>query len=703
MRWRTSISASLLVVLLTSLLVMGAPEFKMQESESLTLNPLDNNIFVYRASVGKVAAPIRIKELTVKNFGTASENELEEIQLRYRSESGSLESVTLDELAGIDTGITFTLPGDGVPLEPGENSLFQLAVSAAEPENIPVSKYGQGVSLKLGTMFHYVFQEDDGEAVDSVSSNWVIDSGPDGITRGGFEEREVLELDREVLQPGITATIGRYVFRDVDANKAGVEVKNITVQNHSVKEKALVLGEDISQIQLNLRIEEDGVVTEKSITKEISAPISEVSIPTEEGGWWDGRCSDGCRLEIEVVGKLKPDGPTPGKELKTGVELATKEDNGMAGFPFSQRAVVPDSGKQVLIALGLKEIEDITDWESGVVNQGEKYKQRLTLSDEDLDRDDFIVKSIKLRNDGSVRSDRIKDVSIYRVKSDGSLIELGTDLDLSGSWQPIDSERGGKIPDDGRGVFEIHYWISSSAKEGTTLQPVVRFRGTEGQVDKLLSPELKTEKPLTIYPWGSEKVETSRDYGGFSADPDGGAAILAQRLDLMDKDQNHLDLFTNPVVIKNMGEATGSDFIKLELYDSNGNLLAEETDLSGLTTAGITLDNLNGKTTISDDQAGNWRSFFIFLTPRSPISRKTVNLKTILYQTEGERDVIRTAQGPKFEIGTRGYESGQTTVQKEETREGTVLEGIEENAGLAIAAVAGIVILYVVLSGQMYS
>jgi len=700
MRWRTSISASLLVVLLTSLLVMGAPEFKVQESESLTLNPLDNNIFVYRASVGKVAAPIRIKELTVKNFGTASENELEEIQLRYRSESGSLESVTLNDLAGISTGITFTLPGDGVPLVPGERSLFQLAVSAAEPDNIPHSKYGQGVSLKLGAMFHYVFQEDNGEAVDSVSSNWVIDSAPDEIARGGFEELDTLPLDDEVLQPGITATIGRYVFRDEDANESGVEVESITVKNQSVKERALVLGEDISQLQLNLRVEEDGVVTEKSTTKEISAPISEVTIPTDEGGWWDGRCSDGCRLEMEVVGKLKPDGPTPGRELRTEVELVTREDNDMVGFPFSQLAIVPD--EQTLIAMGLEKIEDITDWKSGVVNQGEKYKQRLTLSDEDLDEDSFIVESIKLRNEGSVRSDRIKDVSLYRVKSDGSLIELGTDLDLSGSWQPIDSQRGGRIPDDGRGVFEIQYWISNSARKGTTLKPWVRFRGKEGVVDNLLSPALETTEELTIYPWGAEKIDSNRDLGGFTGNPEE-PAFLAQRLDLMDKDENHLDLFTNPIVIKNTGNASGSDFIKLQLYDSKGNLLAERTDLSGLTTAGITLDNLNSKTSIADDQAGNWRSFFIFLTPRSPISRKTVNLETILYQTEGNRDVIATVQGPKFEIGSPRVESGQTTVRREEPEEEALFGDVGQNSGLAIAAVAGIVILYVVLSGQMYS
>ncbi|MBS3786899.1 hypothetical protein KGY79_01735 [Candidatus Bipolaricaulota bacterium] len=702
MRWRTPILVSLLLVLLLPFLVMGAPKFALEAPRSVTLNPKDKGILVQEVSVAEVTEPVRIKELTVKNYGTASASELVNLRVRYRKESGDWNTVTLQTLSGINSGITFTLPGDGLTLHSGESGHFQLRVSAAEPEMIPVSKYGSSVSLKLGTMLHYVYQERDGEAVDSVSSNWVIDSAPDGIDRAGFEEFSSLSLEGEILQPGTTDTIGKYVFRDVDANEAGVKVDKIIVKNHSVSENALVFGEDISHLHLRLRIEEEGEVSEKSITKSIAAPASEISISTTQDGWWNGSCSDDCRLELEIAGELKSNGPTPGLELKTGVILDTKENNGMAGYPFNQEAVMPDDSAKTLVELGLEKIEDITDWESGVINQGEKYRQRLTLSDDDLDKNDFMVDSIKLANQGSLRNSEVENVSVYRVQSDGGLVELGAGLGLSGSWQPLDSQRGGRIPDDGRGVFEIHYWVSNDAEEGVTLSPLVQFRGSEGASSDVLSPELKPAEELTVYPWGAEKVEVNREYGGSPSIPSGNA-ILAQRLDIMDKDENKLNLLTNPIVIKNMGEATSSDFSKLELYDAGGNQLAERTDLSGLSSAGITLDNLNGKTTITDSQAGNWKSLFIYLTPRSYSSRKSVNLRTTLYQTEGRKDTIRTVQGPSFTIGHE-----ETVQESDANRTEPAPEGESDtegelglDPGIGIAVAGGAIVLAIILSTQL--
>ncbi|MBS3736080.1 MAG: hypothetical protein V5A81_02855 [Candidatus Bipolaricaulota bacterium] len=703
MRWRTPVFVSLLLVLLLPFLVMGAPKFALEAPRSVTLNPKDARILVQEISVTEVKEPIRIKELTVKNNGTASASELVDIQVRYRKESGDWNSITLENLTGINSGITFTLPGHGLTLNPEESGHFQFRVSAADPEMVPVSKYGRSVSLKLGTMLHYVYQERDGEAVDSVSSDWVVDSDPDGIVRAGFEEFYSLSLEGRSLLPGTTSTIGRYVFRDVDANRAGVEVDEIVVENKSVKEDVLVFGEDISQLQLRLRIEEDGEVSEKTVTELIAAPTSEVSISTTEDGWWDGRCSNDCRLELEIAGKLESNGPTPGLELKTGVTLVTREDNGMDGYPFNQEAVVPDASAQKLVELGMEKIKDISEWESGVINQGETYKQRLILSDDDPDAQDFIVKSIKLQNQGSLRSSQVKDVSLYRVHSKGEMTELGSDLGISGSWQSLNSRRAGRIPDDGRGVFEIHYRVVSDAEEGATFNPLVQFRGSEGASNRVLSPELKDTDELTIYPRGAERVEVNRNYGGSPSVPSGNA-ILAQRLDIMDRDENKLNLHTNPIVIQNMGDATSSDFTKLELYDSRGNKLAERTDLSGLSSAGITLDNLDGKTIITDNQAGNWRSFFIYLTPRSYYNQKSVNLRTTLYQTEGTRDIVRTVKGPSFAIG-RGETVSESRAERTVTtreEEGEELGEIEITPRVGIAIVGGVIVLGIILSSQVF-
>ncbi len=697
MRWRTLILASLLLVLLLPSLVLGAPKFALEDQRSVTLNPLDKGILVQEISVTEVREHIRIKELTVKNQGTASASELVDLRVRYRKESGDWSSVTLRNLSGINSGITFTLPGDGLTLRSGERGQFQIRTSAAEPKMIPTSKYGSSVSLELGTMLHYVYQERDGEAVESVSSSWVNDSAPDRIARAGFEEISSLSLENKILEPGTTNLIGRYVFQDLDANQAGVEVDRITINNRSVSENALVFGEDIAQLRLRLTVEGEEGVSEETITKSISAPKSEISVETPQDGWWDGRCSDGCRLELEVIGEIKSNGPSPGLQLKTGVALDTKEDNGMSGYPFNQGAVVSDASAQELVELGLEKIEDISEWESEVINQGEKYRQKVTLTDDDLDEKDFLVNSVRLENQGSLRGSEVEDISLYRVQSDGELVELGSGLGFSGSWQPL-SGQAGRIPDDGRGVFEIHYWVSSDAEKESTFKPLVQFRGREGASENVLSPVLKDTDELTIYPWGAEIVEGNRDYGGSPSVPSGNA-ILAQRLDLMDEDENKLNLHTNPIVIKNMGDATSSDFTKLELYDSNGNLLAERTDLSGLSSAGITLDNLDGRTVIKDNQAGNWRSFFIYLTPRSRTRQKKVNLRTTLYQTEGKRDVIRSVQGPSFTVGFEQGRSATADDVSDDTSGGEGDEGIDPVIGLSIAA--GVVVVGVIFATQL--
>lgn len=680
MRSRTSILASLLLVLLISFLVTGAPEFVAENPRSVTMNPQDKGILVHEVSVGGLNEPVRIKELTLVNYGNASENELESLQLRYRRRGEGWKSLSLEDLSGIASGITFSLPGDGITLYPDQRGQFQFEVDVAPPERIPISKFGNDVTVELGARFHFVYLAEEDRAVDSVSSNFVVDPGPDKIARAGFEEVSSLSLRNDILQPGTTATIARSVFEDDDPNSDGVEVDLITVTNLFQKSNPLILGQDVTRVRLELTVEEGEEVSRKTITKSISGPTSEVSFSTSTNGWWDGRCLDGCKLTLEVLGDIASSGTSQGMKLQTGVRLVTKENNGMTGYPFNQESAVSVDNVQKIVVQGLEGIEETTQWSSGVVNRGEVYKQRLVLKDNDLDADDFTLNSIRLGNEGSIDNNKVDEVGVYRVRSDGSLAELGTGLDLASEWQELNTDNG-RIPDDGRGVFEIHYEISTAAERGTTFKPVVQFQGIEGVEGNARSPVHESTESLTVYPWGAEIAEPGSRSGKIpNVDGD---AILAQRLDIMDRDENRLDLLTNPIVIKNLGTATGHDFTKLELYDADGNLLATETDLTGLSTAGVTLGNLDGKTTVVDSQAGNWRTFFIFLTPR-PISRdKTLNLKTTLYHTEGNKDVVNSLTGPSFTVARTERATGAPTVRRQR---GVDQEGIGSNFGVGIAA-----------------
>ncbi len=661
MRLRSSILVTLLIVLLSSFLVTGAPDFKSENSSSVTLNPLDRGITVHQVSVDRIASPIRIKELTIMNYGNASENELDGLEVRYRQGTGDWNSVSLEDLSGISSGITFTLPEDGLRVMPGEKGLFQFDLSVANPEMVPISKYGSDVTVKLGARFHFVYLDEDGDALDSVSSNFVVDPGRDEIARGGFEETASLSPGGEILQPGTMTSIGNYVFRDQDSNRDGVEVDLITVTNRSKGPDPLILGQDITGIRLKLEIKEAGSVTERVITKKISTPTSKVSFSTSPAGWWDGRCLDGCTVNMEVIGEISASGPTQGMQLRTGVTLRTKENNGMTGYPFRQSRTVSDNNTQKIVSQGLEGIEETTDWQSGVINLGEEYRQRLILSDSDLDGQDFVIDSIRLNNEGTLSGLQVSDVSVYRVEQGGNLVELGSGLPLSGEWKELDSDEGGRISDDGRGVFEIHYEIAPDAKTGATFKPAVQFQGQEGVAEKARSPFHESPESLVVYPWGAEKIEAGRKLNSGPSIPDE-QAMLVQRIDVMDRDENRLDLLINPIVVQNKGTATGSDFVKLALYDSDGELLAEKTDLSGLSTAGVTLGNLDGKTTVKDNQVGNWRSFYLYLTPKTISNEKTVDLKTTLYETEGERDVVAQLDGPRLTLGRRRTTAGRARV-----------------------------------------
>jgi|GEM_PF-2194089 len=684
MRPRFSIPLGVLIVLLVAPLTFSAPEFDPYLTSSLNLNPGDQEVLVHEISVEQVMTPIRIKELTVKNHGTASGNEIREVRIRYREESGNWASVVLDDLTGIGTGITFSLPGDGMKLDLGDVGQFRILVSVAEPEKVPVSKYGEEVSLQLSGMLHYVYLGEDGEAMESVSSNWIEDPGVDRIARAGFEGVHPRSLSQEIIQPGTTVNIGQFVFRDHDPNKAGVEVDLITLKNRSGADDPVVLGQDITEVKLGVRLVEDGQVTERTISKAITSPTTQVSVPTEPGGWWDGRCQDDCQLTINVEGKISSRGPVQGMKLRTGLSLDTKENNGMSGYPFRQGVTVPEPSVQSVVVQGLEGIEETTEWRSGVVNRGETYKQRLVLQDQDRDSDDFVVRSIGLRNEGSLPNSDIKQVSVYRSQPEGGLVTLGSDLTLSSDWQILGGGTAREIPDDGRGVFEIHYTVAEDATEKTTFQPVVQFRGTEGTVDKAPSPVHTSPDTLKIYPYGAEVVEASR--GSMRASPiSGREGVIGQRIDVMDRDENRFNLLINPIVIKNTGTATGSDFRKLELFDSDGNLLVTRTDLNGLTTGGVTLNNLDGKTTVTDSQVGNWRTFYVYLTPRSGIGNETLNLKTTLYQTEGDTDIVSTLNGPQLNLGGTG--SGNLISEQPIREVGEAVSGLgDQPFGVGFAA-----------------
>jgi len=656
MTYRLTVFISLLLILVSAFTVLGAPEFTAQSLETSVLNPNDSGITVQEVLVNEFNQSIRIKELTVANFGNATENEIGELRVQYKSSEGDWSSVHLGNLTGINSGITFSLPGEGVTLHPGDSSRFQFKVFVGPPGNIPVSKYGQSLTLKLGAMFHYVSLNARGIAVDSVSSSWLMDPHPDTILRGGFESVGFGMVEEAFLHPGTVSTIGKFIFTDDDLNPSGVEVNSITVTNDLKTDDPLVLGKDIIQISLHVKIFDGDTAEERSITKSVNSPVSKVTFDLTSEEWWDGVCKDDNQVVITVKGKVAPGQECRSKhKLRTGLKLTTKEMNGMTGYPFPQKAITPRTNIQTLEMYGLEQIEDKTIWLSKVVNFEETFQQTLALKDDDANSDDFILSEIKLMSKGSLSNSDFKDISVYSVKEDGKLVKIGSGLTFGDNWQNLTSQSESVVPDQGELLIEVHYTVSAGATRGGTFSPLVQVKGNEGLGKNVSSPVCSCPMTLTVYPRCAELISGSRQMAGKPPTVDSNK-LFAQRIDIMDKDENQYDLYINPIVIKNLGTATGADFEKLELHDEDGKLLVSTTNLNGLNTAGATLSNLDGITTVCDSQFGNWRSFYVYLTPSRSLMTadvRTVCLEATVYQSEGKRDHTDVVKGTWFEIDPR--------------------------------------------------
>lgn len=649
MSYRLTIIFSILLLFVCSFGAGAAPEFSVDSRESSIMNPNDYGVTVQEALAENFGRPVRIKELTIINYGTASENEMEGIHVQYETEEGNWTTAQLQDLTGVASGVTFSLPGNGVRLDSGEKSRFRFKVNVSSPDRIPVSKYGSPVSVELGVMYHYAYLNDEGEAIDSVSSTWYRDPNPDIIKRGGFEHAESVELDDQYLQPGTTEVIGEYTFVDRDLNDAGVQVNKVEVFNAQRTNNPLVFGQDLKELTLEVTIKDE----ERTITRKVDGPTSKVVFDLSSGSWWDGEVPDEGVVNVVVKGKVALDEVlSGGLSLRTGLNLKTKEKNGMSGFPFTRTAVTPADSLQSIELHGLEGMEETTVWRSKVVNQGETYRQKLSLKDRDANSSDFILTEVKLENEGSLANEDFEDISVFRVQEDGELDEIGTGLKFGGSWQNLGPESEATVPDQGESLIEIHYKVSPEAEDGGTFSPVVQFRGSEGAAKQVPGPLHKSEIDLTVRPKGAETVSVTRQLEGLPA-LRGDNRVLVQRIDVMDRDENRFDLFINPIVIKNAGTATGDDFEKVEIFDSSGELLVEKTDLDGLSTGGVTFSNLDGKTVVKDDQHGNWRSFYIYLTPSPTLETgqdRTVDLQTTLYQTEGREDYVSVVSGPKFSV-----------------------------------------------------
>jgi PKD repeat protein len=223
------------------------------------------------------------------------------------------------------------------------------------------------------------------------------------------------------------------------------------------------------------------------------------------------------------------------------------------------------------------------------------------------------------------------------------------------------------VADDHDQVFKIYYTIGDSI-DGHTLRPSARIEGreppsavpppawTEG-VNDYPSDEVTYPNTLVLHLPGLELVENVTP-------PEGGVAysgqrFLAQRIHLRDLDEQINNITLNPIVVKNIGTATGTDVVKVEIWRQNTLTsselkLGETTDLSGFRTGGARVE-LTHDNTMVDTASGVETYLNVYLTMAEPeimVAGRTIQLETRVLHTENLQSYDRMTSSNQWTLET---------------------------------------------------
>ncbi|MCK5245784.1 PKD domain-containing protein, partial [Candidatus Bipolaricaulota bacterium] len=226
----------------------------------------------------------------------------------------------------------------------------------------------------------------------------------------------------------------------------------------------------------------------------------------------------------------------------------------------------------------------------------------------------------------------------------------------TGHWYPLDAPH--EVADNGEPVYKIYYTIGTP-DDGHTLRPAVRLRAEEPDDGVLYtSDEVTYPTNLGLYEPGFEFIENVTP-------PEGGTAysgqrLLAQTIRVEDRDEDDDDVAVHPVVVKNLGTASGNpDITKIEVWrrdaeDGVAVKLGETTDLTGLRTGGARID-LTHDNIVHDAVGGAVAWLDIYLTIAEPevmIEGRTIQLETRVLHTEKAASFDKMATSNQWALET---------------------------------------------------
>ena len=611
-RGRLSLAFVLLLMIGVSTIGYGLPNFSDQNIAAGNLNPTDRILVQEVRVTGDSTHAVILTAATVQNMGTAGSGQIDKIEIW----DGGAKLGETTNIAGLPYGVTVNLGGYNIPS--GSTHYMKIYVTVG-------TSVSGGETVNLRVKFYYQMNGS------SYASAWISDLTGETIRNGGFDQLSDTALDAEFLNPNDEATVQVAVFTDNDANGNDVLWAQ-TGSNTIVKVENLgtATTADVKDIKVTLTI--NG--TDYTWGWGAWAPGSPMEFNYADFTPAPADIPDNSSVTVTVEMRIQDQGSvTDGRTIRTRVTLLVKE----GGQSYEQ--TVTSSTTQTIRKQGFEEIEeDSTSLVSGTMTTGSSLEQTVKVTDDDVNADDIRANKIYIRNLGTASGDEIHQI---QVKAGATTLVTITqpnalfDNFKAGMTIPFTTTK--LVADDGSLTLKIYYEIGTPV-DGHTVQPVVKIQGRENGVD-YWSDEVTYPDSIALYQPGFETVENVTP-------PEGGTAysgqrFLAQKIRLVDQDENDDDVTIGPIVVKNTGTAqASSDVVKIEIWRQDPGadpvLLGEATNLAGLRTAGVTISTPDHNV-VTDKATGAETFLNIYVTiaePEQMTAGRTVQLRTRVLHTE---------------------------------------------------------------------
>jgi PKD repeat protein len=605
-----------LVVGVSALAVSAAPAFSDQNVAAGNLNPTDRVIVQEIKVTGDSGDPVSITSVTVKNQGSAASGQIDRIEFW----DGGIKLGETTNISGLGSGITVNLGGYVIP----RNEIRYLKVFVVVGTSV-----SGGETVQFQEQFYY-------ERVgSSFTSPRITDLTGETIRKGGFDQTSDSSATTGYLNPGDESEVQTSVFTDTDANGNNI----LWVQTGSntilkVENLGSATTSDILDVKVTLTVNGTPYVCGWRPW----TPTGNVM--DFQHAWFAGlpaTIPDDSGVTAKVEMRMQNAGAlTDRRTIRTKTTLLVKE--GTAGSEQTYEQSMTATTAQTLRKQGFEVTTDqSTAVASGTKATGESLEQVTKVQDSDINTFGVTITDVWVQNLGTADGTEIHEI---RVVIGGTTVTVpGAALSALKSGITIPIVPNVVVLDDQNVLVKVYYEIGTPV-DGHTLRPVVKARGTENGT-QYWSDESLYPNSVELFRPGFEVVENVTP-------PEGGTAysgqrLLAQTIHVVDRDENAFGVTIHPVVVKNIGTATSTDIVKIEVWrqDTPGGTqvkLGETTDLSGLRTGGSRIEILHDNVVIDrSPYSETYLNIYVTISePEVVTAARTVQLETRVLHTENQ-------------------------------------------------------------------